>query len=48
MNVAPDQTIIFGLQIFLDHRSFSLIGQKILKMILFEVDDIDDDSDDGL
>ena len=30
MNVAPDQTIILGLQIFLDHRSLSSIGQKIL------------------
>ena len=47
MNVAPDQTIILGLQIFLDHRSLSSIGQKIL-MILFEVDDIGDDSDDDL
>ena len=27
MNVAPDQT---GLQIFLDHRSLSSIGHKIL------------------
>ena len=47
MNVAPDQTIILGLQIFLDHRSLSSIGQKVL-MILFEVDDIGDDSDDDL
>ena len=30
MNIAPDQTIIFGIQIFLDHRSLSLIDQKIL------------------
>ena len=30
MNVAPDQTIILGLQIFSDHRSLSLINQKIL------------------
>ena len=30
MNVAPDQTIILGLQIFLDHKSLSSIGQKIL------------------
>ena len=30
MNVALDQTIILGLQIFLDHRSLSSIGQKIL------------------
>ena len=30
MNVAPDQTIILGLQIFLDHRSLSSIDQKIL------------------
>ena len=28
MNVAQDQTIILGLQIFLDHRSVSSIGQK--------------------
>ena len=32
MNVAPDQTIILGLQIFLDHRSLSSIGQKIFIM----------------
>ena len=30
MNVATDQTIILGLQIFLDHRSLSSINQKIL------------------
>ena len=30
MNVAPDQTIILGLEIFLDHKSLSLIDQKIL------------------
>ena len=30
MNVAPDQTIILGLHIFLDHRSLSSIDQKIL------------------
>ena len=30
VNVAPDQTIIFGQQIFLDHRSSSSIDQKIL------------------
>ena len=30
MNVAPDQTIILGPQIFLDHRSFSSIDQKNL------------------
>ena len=30
MNVAPDRTIILGLQIVLDHRSLSSIGQKIL------------------
>ena len=47
MNVAPDQTIIFGLQIFLDHRSLSSIGQTIV-MILFEVDDIGDVSDEDL
>ena len=29
MNVSLDQTIIFGWQIFLDHRSLSSIGQKI-------------------
>ena len=40
-------TIILGLQIFLDHRSLSSIGQKVL-MILFEVDGIGDDSDDDL
>ena len=33
MNVAPDQTIILGLQIFLDHRSLSLIGKKILMIL---------------
>ena len=30
MNVAPDQIIILGVWIFLDHRSLSLIDQKIL------------------
>ena len=30
MNVAPDQTIILGLEIFLDHRSLSSIDQQIL------------------
>ena len=30
MNVAPDQTIILGLQIFLGHRSLSSIDLKIL------------------
>ena len=30
MNAAPDQTIIWGLQIFLDDRSLSSIDQKIL------------------
>ena len=30
MNVAPNQTIILGLQIFLNHRSLSSINQKIL------------------
>ena len=30
MNVATDQTIILGLQIFLDDRSLSSINQKIL------------------
>ena len=33
MNMAPDHTIILGLQIFVDHRSLSSIDQKIL--ILF-------------
>ena len=47
MNVAPDQTIILGLLIFLDNKSLSSISQKVL-MILFEVDDIGDDSDDDL
>ena len=47
MNVAPHQTIILGLQIFLDNKSLSSISQKVL-MILFEVDDIGDDSDDDL
>ena len=30
MNVAPDQTIILGLQILLDHRSLSSIDKKNL------------------
>ena len=30
MNVATDQTIILGLQIFLDHRSSRTLDQKIL------------------
>ena len=30
MNVAPDRTIILGLQIVLDQRSLSSIGQNIL------------------
>ena len=30
MNVAPDQTITLGQQIFLDHRSLSSIDQKII------------------
>ena len=30
MNVAPDQTIILDLQIFLDHRSLSSKDQNIL------------------
>ena len=30
MNVAPDQIIILGVWIFLDHSSLSLIDQKIL------------------
>ena len=34
MNVARDQTIILGLQIFLDHRSLSSIDQKILMRAL--------------
>ena len=33
MNVAPDQTIILGRQIFLDHQSLSSIGQKILMIL---------------
>ena len=33
MNVAPDQTIILGRQIFLDHRSLISIGQKILMIL---------------
>ena len=33
MNVAPGQTIILDLQIFLDHRSLSSIGQKILMIL---------------
>ena len=34
MNVAPDQTIILDLQIFLDHRSLSSIHQQILITLL--------------
>ena len=30
MNVAPDQTIILGLQIYLDHRSLSSIDKRNL------------------
>ena len=30
MNVVPNQTIILGLQVFLDHRSLSSIDQKFL------------------
>ena len=37
MNVAPDQTIIQGLQIFLDHRSSSSIGQKVLMILPFSL-----------
>ena len=33
MNIAPDQTIILGRQIVLDHRSLSSIGQKILTIL---------------
>ena len=33
MNVAPDRTIILGLQIVLDHRSLSSKGQKILMIL---------------
>ena len=33
MNIAPDQTIILGLQIILDHRSLSSMGQKILMIL---------------
>ena len=34
MNVAPNRTIIIGLQIVLDYRSLSSIGQKILMILL--------------
>ena len=33
MNVAPDRIIILGLQIVLDHRLLSSIGQKILMIL---------------
>ena len=33
MNVAPDRTIILGLQIVFDHRPLSSIGQKILMIL---------------
>ena len=33
MNVATDRKIIFGLQIVLDNRSLSSIGQKILMIL---------------
>ena len=33
MNVAPDRKIILGLQIVLDNRSLSSIGQKILMIL---------------
>ena len=33
MNVTPDRKIILGLQIVLDHRSLSSIGQKILMIL---------------
>ena len=33
MNVPPDQAIILGLQICLDHKSLSSIGQKILMIL---------------
>ena len=36
MNVAPDRTIILGLQIVLDHRSLSSIGQMILMILINE------------
>ena len=32
-NVAPDQAITLGLQIFLDHRSSSSLGQKVLMIL---------------
>ena len=34
MNVAPDQTIILGQHIFLDHRSLSSIDQQILMTMM--------------
>ena len=34
MNVAPDQTIIFGLQILLDNRSMSSIHQQISMLLV--------------
>ena len=37
MNVAPDQTIILSLQIFLDQRSLSSIDQKMLMTQIFVV-----------
>ena len=37
MNVAPDRTIILGLQIVLDHRSLSSIGQTILKAVILKL-----------
>ena len=36
MNVAPDQTIILGRQIILDHRSLSSLDQKILMTPLID------------
>ena len=33
MNVVPDQTIILGLHIFLDQKSLSWMGQKILMIL---------------
>ena len=34
MNVAPDQTIIFGLQILLDNRSMSSIHKQISMLLV--------------
>ena len=39
MNVAPDRKIILGLQIVLDHRSLSSIGQRISMMMPSQLND---------